>query len=94
MKVYIDEEFKCHCEDGKGRTAVESDFFDDLCPEFIEGCCYVPAGEMTLSEDGTIIRGETIFPWKPFNEIYQAQLRYQMADMRAALGLLGVNADG
>jgi hypothetical protein len=75
---------------------VQTDCFDAKCQEFIEGYRFVPAGENWTREDGIVFSGEMIAPWKPYEQLDLAQREYeqeQIADMRAALELLGVTLD-
>ena len=37
MTVYIDGDYKCHTSPADVLTAVETDFFDGQCRQFIEG---------------------------------------------------------
>ena len=97
MKVYIDNDYKCHVTDEGTMTAVESSFFDDKCDTFIEGYRFVPAGESWTREDGEVFQGEMIAPWKDFAELDEAQRVYekeQLADALEALKVLGVTANG
>jgi len=94
--IYIDSEYKCHLSNDGTMREVQTDFFDGKCQEFIEGYRFVPAGESWVREDGTVFTGEMISPWKPYSELDQAQREYereQIADMKAALNLLGVSLD-
>lgn len=78
--VYIDSEYKCHPVDDGTMTAVETDFFDGKCDEFIEGYCY-----------GTSKGYLTIYPWRNYSELETAQREYEkerMADMENALEIL------
>lgn len=77
MEIYIDKEYKCHAESGDGLTAVETDFFDAKCPEYIEGYRYVPEGQSWIREDGVEFRGEMISPWKPWDELDGAQRAWE-----------------
>lgn len=77
MKVYIDDEFKCHTQAADGLTAVETDFFDGMCAAYIEGYRFVPAGKTWTAADGTVFRGEMITPWKPWAELDAAQRAYE-----------------
>lgn len=77
MKIYIDDEFKCHTQAADGLTAVETDFFDGMCAAYIEGYRFVPAGETWTAADGTSFRGEMITPWKPLTELDAAQRAYE-----------------
>ena len=95
--IYIDSDFKCHVTDDGTMTAVETDFFDGKCTEYIEGYRFVPSGSTWTREDGAVFEGEMIAPWKPWDELDAAQREYEKAeaaDMKAALALLGVTLDG
>ena len=97
MTIYIDADFKCHVENDGTMSEAETDFFDGKGKEFIEGYRFVPQGESWTREDGKVFHGEMVAPWKSFKELDQAQRRYeweQIADMKAALNLLGVTIDG
>ncbi len=102
--IYIDTDFKCHTSNPDGAyTAVETDFFDGKCQAYIEGYRFVPTGEIWTRPDGEVFHGEMITPWKDWNELDEAQRAYEreqydaieaeLADAKAALELLGVNAD-
>lgn len=77
MKIYIDDEFKCHTQAADDRTAVETDFFDGMCSAYIEGYRYIPTGKVWKSIDGTVYPGEMITPWKPWAELDEAQRTYE-----------------
>ena len=104
MTVYIDTDFKCYASDPDGLyTAVETDFFDGKCAAYIEGYRFVPAGETWTRPDGTVFAGEMVAPWRDWDELDAAQREYEreqyaamaaeLADTKAALEILGVNAD-
>ena len=98
MTYYLDREYRVHIEPGADRTPWEDadGIFDGKCKDYIEGFRVVPAGESWVREDGFVFNGEMIAPWKPFQELDAAQRQYeleQIADMKAALALLGVNVD-
>lgn len=92
-KVYIDNDYKCHVTNDGTMREVEDDFFDGKCPEFIEGYRYVADGETWTRADGEEFTGVMVAPWKPYTELYIAQLEYELADADAALAILGVNVD-
>ena len=99
MTIYIDNDYKCHVSDAEGRKAVETDFFDGKCEEWIESFRLVPAGETWVREDGVMFTNVTA-PWKDLGEAYAAQTAYvtaQNAQYEAALteieAALGVNAE-
>lgn len=76
MTIYIDNDYKCYVSAAKGRRAVETEFFDGKCPEWIESYRFVPAGETWVKENGEMFRGEMIAPWKDLGEAYAAQAAY------------------
>lgn len=88
MKIYIDQEFKCHTTPGSDLTEVESTFFDGKAVEFVEGYRYVPTGQTWTREDGTAFTGEMISPWKPWAELDAAQREYERTQGVAALAEL------
>lgn len=90
MIVYIDEEFKCHTEGGSGRSEAESSFFDNKCPEFIEGYRFIPSGRTWIRDDGKAFQGEMISPFKDLANLIMAQSSYEMSDAISALEVLGV----
>ena len=95
MKIYIDNDYKCHVTDDGTMTAVETEFFNGKCDEFIEGYRFVPSGESWTRADGEVFAGEMIAPWKDYSELDAAQREYereQLADAIAALNELGVYA--
>lgn len=94
--IYLDYDFKCHITDAGGMTAIETEAFDGKCDEYIEGYRFVPAGSTWVREDGEVFEGDMIAPWKPWEELDEAQREYERqeaADMKEALALLGVNVD-
>lgn len=96
MKIYIDENFKCHVESGDSLREFETTHFDGKCDSYIEGYRFVPSGETWVREDGMEFAGEMVTPWKDYSELDEAQREYeqeQFADMREALALLGVTLD-
>lgn len=93
MKIYIDSEYKCHVSPAEDRREFEVEFFDGKCDSFIEGYRYVPYDEEWIRADGDVFRGAMIAPWKPYTELYIAQLEYELADADAALNELGVTYD-
>lgn len=104
MNIYIDTDFKCHVSNPDDvYTVVETDFFDGKCQAYIEGYRFVPAGESWTRQDGEVFHGEMVSPWQDWQELDEAQRAYEreqydameaeLADAKAALELLGVNAD-
>ena len=88
MIIYIDSDYKCYTSEADGRRAVETNFFDGKCPEWIESFRFVPAGETWTREDGEEFLGEMTAPWKELSEAYAAQTAYvtaQNAQYEAAL---------
>lgn len=100
MTIYIDQDFRCHTSLGEGLTAVETDFFDGKCRQYIEGYRFVPSGESWVREDGEVFTGEMIAPAEDSRILEAAQAAYEeaiaqeakkSADMKAALDVLGVS---
>lgn len=75
--IYIDSDFKCHVTNDGTITAVETDFFDGKCDFFVEGYIFVPNGETWTRSDGMVFHGEMITPWKPYEELDNAQREYE-----------------
>lgn len=98
--IYIDNDFKCHVTnpDGAFREVVLSKnaeaFFANKCTVFIEGYRLKPDGETWVREDGKVFSGgEMITPWKPFEELDNAQREYEkqmLAEYTEALRIVGV----
>lgn len=91
MKVYVDDEFKCHTSNDDTMAAVETDFFDGKCDAFIEGYRFVPSGESWTREDGVVFDGEMAAPWKPYSELDAAQREHDrelLSDAENALSIL------
>ena len=99
MTIYIDNDYKCYVSAAEGRRAIETNEFDDKCPEWIESFRFVPAGETWTRGDGEVFTNMAA-PWKDLSEAYAAQVVYvteQNAQYEAALSeievALGVNAE-
>ena len=100
MTVYVDTEYKCHVANDGTMRAVDIDFFDGKCTEFIEGYRCVPDGETWTRSDGMTFAGLMLAPWDGYAKIeaaqkeYEAQelerLRAELADAKSALATLGV----
>lgn len=87
--IYLDEEFRCHLSNDGTMTAVETEVFDEKCDTYIEGYRLVPEGETWVRADGEVFYGRMISPWKPFEELDQAQRKYERELAEAARILLG-----
>lgn len=89
MKIYIDNECKCHTTNPDGNfRAFDVPSFDGKCQTFIEGHRYCPADESYVRDDGEVFCGECKVPWKPYNELDEAQRAYeqqQIAEYESAL---------
>lgn len=81
--IYIDSEFKCHISNDGTMTAMETDFFDSKCDAYIEGYRFVPGGKTWVREDGVEFSGEMIAPWKPWQELDEAQREYEQEQYAA-----------
>lgn len=65
--IYVDSQFKCRTANDGTMTAVETDFFDGKCDAFVMGYCFEP----------DVGKGEKIYPWKPYEELDNAQREYE-----------------
>lgn len=99
MTIYIDGDYKCYVSEADGRRAVETNYFDGKCTEWIESYRFVPAGETWVREDGEMFTNMRA-PWKDLSNAYVAQMEYvtaQNTQYEAALSeieaALGVNAE-
>ena len=81
--IYIDTDYKCHIADGGKMAAVETDFFDGKCQEYIEGYRFVPSGQTWTRSDGVTFRGKMVAPWKPWEELDAAQREYEREQYQA-----------
>lgn len=61
MKIYLDNEFKCHTTNDGTMREIETDFFDGKCVEYIEGYKY---------DDRN---GLAVYAWKPYSQLKAAQ---------------------
>lgn len=75
--IYIDTDYKCHTAPGEGLTPVETNAFDGKCQAYIEGYRFLPDGETWVRSDGVEFSGEMVAPWKPWNELNEAQREYE-----------------
>ena len=64
--IYIDSDYRCHPVNDGTMTAVETDFFDGKCEQFVEGYCYD-------TRNGYV----QIYPFLPFGELDSAQREYE-----------------
>ena len=79
MKIYIDNEFKCHTSNLDGiYREIETDSFNGKCDTFIEGYRFVPFGEVWTREDGVAFTGEMISPWVNYSKLDSEQREYEM----------------
>lgn len=77
MKIYIDNDFKCHSSNpDNAYMEIDTDFFNNKCTRFIEGFRYVPYGENWMRSDGAIFKGEMIAPWRNYEILEEAQAQY------------------
>ena len=90
MTIYIDNDYKCHVTDDGTMRAVETNFFDGRCTEFIEGYRYVPSGETWTRADGQVFAGEMISPCKNYSQLaaIQAAVDRTQAQADEEIGIL------
>lgn len=77
MKIYIDNDYKCHIVDDGSMTAVETNFFEGKCAAFVEGYRFVPEGETWTRADGVEFSGEMITTWKDYKILKAYQEQYE-----------------
>ncbi len=75
MTIYVDGDYKCYVSKADGRRAIETNYFDGKCTEWIESFRYVPAGETWARGDGEVFTDMTA-PWKDMANAYAAQITY------------------
>lgn len=99
MKIYIDDDYKCHISPADGRTAIETDYFDGMCNAAIEGHRYIPAGSTWTRADGETFAGEAYMlfvDWATLDAAQREYERQQLAQYESALteieSALGVDA--
>ena len=83
MKIYIDNDYKCHVSPGDGLTAVETGAVNGKCRQLIEGYRFVPAGETWTREDGQVFHGEMIAPWRNYAILAELQSIYEEEQAKA-----------
>ena len=91
--IYIDDDFKCHVDQGENLRPIETTLFDGKCREYIEGFRIVPLGESWTREDGTVFSGEMVSTIRDYSELDEAQREYErelLAEYAEALKTLGV----
>ena len=87
--VYIDKEYKCHSAYADGLIEINTDYFEGMCKELVEGYRFIPQGEKWTDEKGVVFSGEMAFPWKPYSELDAAQRQHERELAQAARILLG-----
>lgn len=88
--IYIDDDYRCHMENGGSMRSVETDFFEGKCTAFVEGYRFVPEGESWTRDDGTVFTGEMVAPAEDYDALDKAQTQYEQdeASHLAELGAL------
>ena len=89
MRIYIDNDFRCHLANDGTMRAVETDFFDGKCAAFIEGYRFVPSGESWTRDDGAVFVGQMISAAEDYPALAKAQAQYE-ADNSKRLAELGI----
>lgn len=85
MIVYVDEDLHCHIDNDGTRRAVETDFFNGKCSQFISGYSY--------NDTEDYIK---ISPWKPYDKLSMAQEAYEEAEeiTKIITGEVSINDEG
>lgn len=99
MIVYIDSDYKCHVSQGEEMTAVDTEFFNGKCKQYIEGYRFVPPGHTWIREDGEVFKGEMVAPFRDYSILEELQAVYDeqqqtineyevaLSDIEQALGV-------
>lgn len=88
MRVYLDNEYRCHLENGGGMQAYDTEAFDGKCRAYIELYRLVPEGETWERADGAEFTGEMLAPLVDYRILEQVQRDFeheQYLDAVAAL---------
>ena len=85
MKVYIDNDYKCHVSPAEGLREIEAPEFDGFCTEYIEGMRLVPESETWMREDGEVFCGRMKTAWKDYDKLEKTQLECEIEQYKAAL---------
>lgn len=91
MTVFIDAEYRCHVSDDGTMLPVETDAFNGMSDEYIEGFRLIPEGHTWVREDGIHFTGEMIAPHKDYVELLGKQLlrdQAKLADAENALAIM------
>ena len=83
MKIYIDNEYKCHVSNDGNMREFDLPFFNGKCAAFIEGYRYVPSGERWTRGDGQTFTGEMIAPCRDYSQISEIQTAVDHAQAQA-----------
>ena len=83
MKViYLDADYKVHVTNDGTMREVETDAFDGMCDDYIEGFRFVPFGESWTRSDGAVFQGEMIAPWKDYAALTSIQREYERRQLK------------
>lgn len=77
MKIYIDNDYKCHVENDGTMREFDVVDFDGKCDAFVKGYRYVPAGESWVRGDGVEFKGTMIAPWRNYGILAELQGQYE-----------------
>lgn len=90
-RIYIDSECRCHTTNPDGTfREIETNTFDGKCDYFIEGYRFVLEGCKWVREDDVGFHGETISPWKDYNELDASQREYEKQLLTDVLNILEI----
>jgi hypothetical protein len=79
MKIYLDNDFRCHLEDDGTMRAyeLENNLFEGKCNEYIKGYRIVPEGETWIRSDGRKFKGLMIAPARDYAILAELQEQYE-----------------
>ena len=86
MKIYIDNDCRCHTANDGAMREFDVPFFTGKCAAYIEGYRYVPQGESWTRADGEVFTGEMISPAVDSRilEAYQRQYEDMLTEINTA----------
>ena len=82
MIIWLDDEYKCHVVNNDTFRAIETEYFNGFCTEYIEGHRFVPEGETWINAEGNAFEGEMVAAWIDFNVLDDAQRAYEQEELR------------
>lgn len=77
MIIFVDARKHCHLEDDGAMTAIETDFFNGKCKEYVEGYC-------------CDIQHEAFYAWRKYSELEEIQTAVDRTQAEADEQIMGL----